>query len=55
MWKKNFFSKKKRTTRKIKRTIQQLPLLPKEVKHIAPTDMLGTSSMGKAMEPWREG
>ena len=26
-----------------------------EVKHIAPTDILGTSGMGKAMELWREG
>ena len=32
------------------RTTQPLPLLPEEVKHIAPTDILG-----KAMEPWREG
>ena len=30
-------------------------MLPEEVKHIAPTDILGTSGTGKAMEPWREG
>ena len=37
------------------RTTQQPPFLPEEAKHIAPTDMLGTSGTGKAMEPWREG
>ena len=41
--------------RKITRTAQQPPLQPEEVKHVAPTDILGISSMGKAMEPWREG
>ena len=30
-------------------------MLPEEVKHIAPPDILGTSGTGKAMEPWREG
>ena len=54
MGKKNpFFQKKKR--RGNTRTTQQPPLLPEEVKHIAPTDILGTSGRGKAMEPWREG
>ena len=41
--------------RKNTRTTQQLLLLPEEVKHIAPIDMLGTSGTGKAMKPWREG
>ena len=48
-----FFQKKKR--RGNTRTTQQPPLLPEEVKHIAPTHILGTSGTGKAMEPWREG
>ena len=37
------------------RTTQQPPLLPEEVKHIAPMDVLGTSGTVKAMEPWCEG
>ena len=47
-----FFQKKRRGNT---RTTQQLPLLPEEVKHLAPTDILGTSGTGKAMEPWLEG
>ena len=47
--------KKKRGGRGNTRTTQQPPLLPEEVKHIAPTDILGTSGTGKAMELWREG
>ena len=46
--KKGFFWHKSRTQKK-KRTIQttqQPPLLPEEEKHVAPTDFLGTSSMG---------
>ena len=54
MEKKPFFSKKEKGGGGT-RTTQQPPLLPEEVKHIAPTDILGTSSTGKAMEPWREG
>ena len=54
MGKKNPFSQKKKR-RGNTRTTQQPPLLPEEVKHIAPTDILGTSGTGKAMEPWREG
>ena len=53
--KKTHFSKKKKKRRGNTRTTQQPPLLPEEVKHIAPTDILGTSGTGKAMEPWREG
>ena len=54
MGKKNpFFQKKKRQGNT--RTTQQPPLLLEEVKHIAPTDILGTCGTGKAMEPWREG
>ena len=52
--KKTHFSKKKKR-RGNTRTTQQPPLLPEEVKHIAPTDILGTSGTGKAMELWREG
>ena len=52
--KKTHFSKKKKR-RGNTRTTQQPPLLPEEVKHIAPTDILGTSGTGKAMEPWLEG
>ena len=37
------------------RTTQQPPLLLEEVKHVAPTDILGTSSTRNAMESWREG
>ena len=44
-----FLDKKKRLSRKKTRTTQQPPLLPEEVKHIAPTYILGTSGMGKAM------
>ena len=55
VWGKKPFFPKKKTRRRNTRTTQQLPLLPEEVKHIAPTDMLGTSGTGKAMEPWREG
>ena len=55
MGKKPFFPKKRKKRRGNTRTTQQLPLLPEEVKHIAPTDILGTPGMGKAMEPWREG
>ena len=54
MGKKNPFYKKKKR-RGNTRTTQQPPLLPEEVKHIAPTNILGTSGTGKAMEPWREG
>ena len=57
--KKTLFSKKekKRKRRENTRTTQQPPLLPEEVKHIPadPTDILGTSGTGKAMELWREG
>ena len=34
---------------------QNSNLRTKEVKPLAPTDILGTSSTGEAMEPWREG
>ena len=47
-----FFPKERRRTT---RTTQQPLLLPEEVKHVAPTDMLGTSNMGRAMELWCEG
>ena len=50
---KTLFSKKQR--RGNTRTTQQPPLLLEEVKHIAPTEILGTSGTGKAMEPWHEG
>ena len=30
-------------------------MVPKEVKHIPPTEVLGTSGTGKTMEPWHEG
>ena len=52
MEKKNCFPKK--TTPGNTRTTQQPPLLQGEVKHTAPTDILGTSGTGKAMELWRE-
>ena len=55
MGKKTPFFTKKKKRRGNTRTTQQPPLLPEEVKHIAPTDILGTSGTGKAMEPWREG
>ena len=56
MGKKNtFLQKRKKNRRGNTRTTQQPPLLLEEVKHIAPTDILGTSGAGKAMEPWREG
>ena len=57
MKKKPFFSEKKqrRLPRKNTRTTQQPPLLPEEVKHVAPMDILGTSGMGKAIELWRDG
>ena len=52
--KKIFQRKKRRLPRKNTRSNQQPPLLPEEVKHIVPTDILGTSGTGKAMEPWHE-
>ena len=51
MEKKAFFRKKEIITR----ATRQPPLLPEEVKHVGPTDILGTSGMGKAMELWCEG
>ena len=51
MEKKTFFQngkKRERLTGKITRTTQQPPLLPEEVTHVAPMDILGTSGMGKA-------
>ena len=54
VWKiKTFFQKKKKVGNT--RTTQRPPLLPEEVKHIAPTDILGTSGTGKAMERLCEG
>ena len=41
--KKNYLEKNTRTT-------QQPPLLPEEVKHMAPADVLGTCGTGKAMD-----
>ena len=51
----NFFSKKRKEKGGCLEKTQQPPLLPEEVKHIAPTDIWGTSGTGKAMELWREG
>ena len=48
------FQKKQKNSGEQKKT-QQPPLLPEEVKHIAPANILGTSGTGKAMELWREG
>ena len=42
-----FQKKKNRLTRQITRTTRQPPLLPEEVKHTGPTDILGTYNMVK--------
>ena len=49
-----FFGKKERKKDNKNPTTQEPLLLTEEVKHIAPTDILGISSMGKAMESWNE-
>ena len=53
----NFFQKKKEGD--YLEETQEPPnnrhCLPEEVKHIAPTDIFGTSGTGKATELWREG